>query len=139
MLPTPSKVWSTNVVKMKPKRFINGEWVSVTPLSTSFSPNNRVTPVEPDQSMSIRQIYQAWAQGRPTSVHPFQCEFDDDADEIDHDEENPIDMCQIEDRVLQAQSKIDNEKQVHKQKQINQQEEDKFFNRLKDTLFPLNE
>lgn len=63
--------------------------------------------VEPDQSLSIRQIYTRWRQNKPTSVHPFACEFDEDADQIDFEDENPIDICQIPNRVDNLQAELE--------------------------------
>lgn len=68
--------------------------------------------VEPDQSLSVREIYSRWKKGKSTSVHPFTADFDENADDIDYeDSENPIDRTQVENDVENARNRVDYEKQ----------------------------
>lgn len=68
------------------------------PSSTKFPPSI----VEPDDAYTIRQIYDCWRKGKPTSVHPFNAEFDEEGskfDDSDHDDdfrENPCDISQVD-------------------------------------------
>lgn len=82
----------------------------VTDMSCSFEWPESV--VEPDQSLSVREIYSRWKKGKSTSVHPFTAEFDENADEIDYeDNENPIDRTQVENDVENAKARVDYERQ----------------------------
>lgn len=93
----------------------NGEKVQVEP-----RPNRDVFPksiVEPNQALGIREIYARWRANKPTSVHPFVSEFDDNADDIDFgDTENPVDRCQIENDIEDSRNRLEFEKQEGKLK-----------------------
>lgn len=102
---------------------------------------NKITVyAEPDKSMTIRQIYDAWAHGRPTSVHPFDVAFDDNADDIDLENENPIDMSQVENDVQVVQAEINSQKSKAKEKAKakaqKQKDEDSFIEKLANAIKP---
>lgn len=90
--------------------------------------------VETDQSYSIRQIYDRWKKGKSTSVHPFNCEFDENADEIDYDMENPVDICQVENNVSNLRDHVEAEKKEakakKKKKEDYRRERDEFVEKL---------
>ena len=81
------------------KRFVTGSWVDCEPKSSNmvFPESN----VEPDDAYTIREIYDCWRKGKPTSVHPFNVVFDeegndfDDSDASDDFMENPIDSTEV--------------------------------------------
>lgn len=78
--------------------------------------------VEPDDAYTIRQIYDCWRKGKPTSVHPFNAEFDeegtkfDDSDHFDDFRENPHDISQIDNDFADARDSYVSEYQESKRK-----------------------
>ena len=98
------------------KVFFYGQWQEFKPAkSTTIFPKSNV---EPDGSMTIRQIYDAWTKGKPTSVHPMNIEYDeegsdfDDSDSYDDFRENPVDRCQPHNDVVDAKAQYDEEVEV---------------------------
>lgn len=117
---------------------VNGEREKVS--SSPFEQGYKMIPchVEVDQSFSIRTIYDRWKRGKPTSVHPFNCEFDENADDIDFDLENPIDPCQVENNVSNLQDQVNSEKaeakKRKKRKEDYRRERDEFIEKLTQKL-----
>lgn len=110
-------------MKKKKKFYLDVDGSSDYVVSQSkFSDDNIIVPVEPDQSMTIRQIFDNWTKGRPTTVHPLDVTFDDDADDVDFENENPIDMSQVENDINSTMFKIEEEKAVQKEKQRQKKE-----------------
>lgn len=117
------------------KVFFYGEWIEKKPVRSHITfPKSHV---EPDGSMTIRQIYDAWTKGKPTSVHPMNLEYDeegsdfDDSDSYDDFNENPIDRCQPHNDVVDAKAQYDDEvaivaqyEQKEKRKRTQQQTEE---------------
>lgn len=88
--------------------------------------------VQPNDAYSIRQIYDNWRKGRPTAVHPFNAEFDeegndfDDSDSFDDFVENPVDISQVKNDFNDAREDYANavtESRKHKSTSIIQKEE----------------
>lgn len=98
------------------KVYFYGQWQDFVPTKsqTKFPKSN----VEPDGSMTIRQIYDAWTKGKPTSVHPMNIEYDEegtdfnDSDSFDDFHENPIDRCQPHNDVVDAKAQYDEEAEI---------------------------
>lgn len=71
-----------------------------------------VSNVEPDDAYTIREIYDCWRKGKPTSVHPFNAVFDeegsdfDDSDSYDDFRENPIDRSDVVNDVSDAAEQL---------------------------------
>lgn len=91
--------------------------------SVTFPPST----VEPNDSFTIRQIFDNWRKDRPTSVHPFDADFDEDGfDEKDYPDdfsENPIDISQVQNDFDDANRNYVAESQMVKQKQKELQEQ----------------
>lgn len=103
-------------------KYKNGCVVFVTP--TISSQKFPASIVEPDDSYTIRQIYDNWRKGKPTSPHLFPAEFDeegskfDDSDASDDFRENPIDISQIHNESFDAVMDFEQERAyVAQQKQ----------------------
>lgn len=87
-------------------KYVDGSLTHVKPvLSSQVFPSSIV---EPDDSYTIRQIYDCWRKGKPTSPHLFPTDFDeegssfDDSDASDDFRENPIDICQVQNDSIDA-------------------------------------
>lgn len=87
--------------------------------------------VQPNDAYSIRQIYDNWRKGRPTAVHPFNAEFDeegndfDDSDSFDDFQENPVDISQVKNDFNDAHEDYANAVMETKRKQKQKKEEKK--------------
>ena len=88
-------------------KYIDGCLVKAT--SRRSSVKFPASIVQPNDAYTIRQIYDNWRKGRPTAVHPFNAEFDeegsdfDDSDNFDDFQENPIDITQVKNDLNDAQ------------------------------------
>lgn len=112
-------------------RYINGCLAHAVgrPSSTKFPPS----VVEPDDAYTIRQIYDCWRKGKPTSVHPFDAEFDedgtkfDDSDHFDDFRENPIDIGEVDSDIRDSYDNYSYEVQESKRRKKvdNKPKEDK--------------
>ena len=111
-------------------KYINGCLAHAVgrPSSTKFPPS----VVEPDDAYTIRQIYDCWRKGIPTSVHPFDAEFDedgtkfDDSDHYDDFRENPIDIGEVDSEIRDSYENYSYEVQESKiRKKVDTPKEDK--------------
>lgn len=57
----------------------------------------------PDQSLTIREIYDRWTKGKPTTVHPLSTEYDPDDYDPDYLDE-VIDRSQVHNLVEDTQN-----------------------------------
>lgn len=107
-------------------RYINNQRVWVDPHNTPKT--RRTTPIEPNQSLSIKEIYNNWRIGKPTSVHILPLLFDEE--EGAFGEEPPIDISQVHNRIDDLKKQQDQDKKDKKAHQKTKQLVDKLNNAL---------
>lgn len=118
-------------------KYVDGCLVKATSRRSSIKFPDSI--VQPNDAFTIRQIYDNWRKGRPTAVHPFNAEFDeegndfDDSDSFDDFVENPVDISQVKNdfndaREDYANAVTESQKQKQKQKQKEEVKKDDVVN-----------